>query len=138
MESTVFARHHHVIYERGLALVGLGPEALEERTYWLEETAAVHDEWLVERRTALLVDQENFPEAMDLLAETHFQLIHLHYAGTRLWNACKQVQRGKHRTSDIEHRTPNSRTNIGHRTSNIQGRIAGRTSDIGHRTSKAE
>jgi hypothetical protein len=85
----IFARHPQVVFERDLALAGLGESAFDERQYWLDETAALTDEWLVERRAALLIDKGRFEEAKELLETTPFQLVHQRYARTRLWESIK-------------------------------------------------
>ena len=85
MRSTALVLHPQVTYERDVALAEIGPETLEEREAWLARTSALPDEWLVERRAALLADQGRYEEARQLLASTSFQLIHQRYARTKLW-----------------------------------------------------
>lgn len=85
IHSRVFALHPQVTFERDVTLAGIGAETLEERAYWLAQTSALQDEWLVERRAALLVDQGKFEEAKQLLQYTVFQLVHQRYARTKLW-----------------------------------------------------
>jgi hypothetical protein len=68
--------HPQVTFERDLTLAGIGAETLEERGYWLAQTSASQDEWLVERRAALLVNQGKFEEAKQLLQHTVFQLVY--------------------------------------------------------------
>lgn len=85
IRSRVFALHPQVTYERDLALSAVGPETLAEREYWLAQTNALQDDWLVERRAAWLTDAGKFTEAKQLLEQTAFQLVHQRYARTRLW-----------------------------------------------------
>ncbi|MCD9020376.1 DUF5107 domain-containing protein [Cohnella silvisoli] len=86
IKSLVFALHPQVVFERDLTLALLGNETIEEREYWLRETVALKDEWLIERRAALLIDRGHFEEAKQLLEQTRFQLIHQRYARSKLWN----------------------------------------------------
>jgi len=65
--------------------IGWLTAALAEREEWLNKTGALEDEWLVERRVALLVDQGKLTAAKALLESTRFQLVHQRYARTRLW-----------------------------------------------------
>lgn len=91
IRSEVFALHPQVVVERDLTLARLGPAALGEREEWLNKTGALEDEWLVERRVALLFDQGNLSAAKALLESTRFQLVHQRYVRTRLW---KKIQDG--------------------------------------------
>ncbi len=90
IKSIPFALHPQIVFERDLALAVLGPEFYKEREYWLNETQALKDEWLIERRTVLLVDLHKFEEAKELIEKTAFQLIHQRYARTRLWQHIMQ------------------------------------------------
>lgn len=91
MESRTVALHPQIVYERDLTLAALGTETLAERQGWLDETSALTDEWLIERRAALLADRGQFAEAAQLLGGTSFQLIHQRYARTRLWKRIKRA-----------------------------------------------
>jgi len=73
-----------------LALAALGNETLEERARCLEAVSALEDDWLVERRASLLIDQGRDQEAKNLLRKTPFQLVHQRYTRTRLW---RQIER---------------------------------------------
>jgi hypothetical protein len=97
IESESIALHVQVVIERDLALAMLGPEAFEERERWLQAVSALEDEWLIERRTALFIEQERWEEARELLEKTPFQLVHQRYARTRLW---KRIQ--KHLGLDLK------------------------------------
>ena len=85
IKSEEVALHVQVVIERDLALALLGPEGFEERERWLQAVSALEDEWLIERRASLLVDQGRWEEARQLLEKTPFQLVHQRYARTRLW-----------------------------------------------------
>jgi hypothetical protein len=63
----------------------LGRETLKERESWLRQVEALPDEWLIERKVQLLIDQGNVAEAKRLLLSTHFQKIHQTYTRTNLW-----------------------------------------------------
>jgi hypothetical protein len=97
IKSEAVALHVQVVIERDLALALLGPEGFEEREHWLQAVSALEDEWLIERRASLLVDQDRWEEARQWLEKTPFQLVHQRYARTRLW---KQIQ--KHLALDPE------------------------------------
>jgi hypothetical protein len=77
--------HPQVVIERDKLLRSLGPQTLAERKDWLKKTAALQDEWLIERRVQLLIDQENFVQAKELLLSTRFQKVHQTYTRTGLW-----------------------------------------------------
>jgi hypothetical protein len=78
------------VIERDLALAALGKETLEERARWLDAVSALEDDWLLERRASLLIDEGRPEEARTLLSKTQFQLVHQRYARTRLW---RQIER---------------------------------------------
>ena len=88
--SEVMALHPQVVCERDLALAALGKETLCERRRWLDAVSALEDEWLQERRAALLIDEDNISAARQLLDQTKFQLVHQRYARTRLWHRILQ------------------------------------------------
>ena len=90
IESEAVALHVQVVIERDLALALLGSEGFEERERWLQAVSALEDEWLIERRVSLLVDQSRWEEARQWLQKTHFQLVHQRYTRTRLW---RQIQK---------------------------------------------
>ena len=68
IQSEVFSLHVQVVVERDLALAALGKETLEERARWLDAVSALEDEWLIERRASLLIDQGRSEEARLLLS----------------------------------------------------------------------
>jgi hypothetical protein len=74
-----------VIVERDIILRKLGPETMAEREKWISEVDALHDEWIIERKVQLLIDEGSFAEAKDLLLSTSFQKIHQTYTRTGLW-----------------------------------------------------
>ncbi|MEL7585073.1 MAG: DUF5107 domain-containing protein [Prolixibacteraceae bacterium] len=77
--------HPQVVVERDKALRNLGPKTLSERAKWLSQVNALPDEWLIERRVQLLIDQGKPAEAKKLLLSTHFQQVHQVYTRTNLW-----------------------------------------------------
>lgn len=85
IRSEALALHPQVAFERDVALAALGNQSLEERARWLDAVSALEDEWLVERRASLLIDQGRSEDARRLLQETRFQLVHQRYERTRLW-----------------------------------------------------
>jgi hypothetical protein len=90
IQSEAISLHVQIVIERDLALAALGKETLEERARWLDAVSALEDDWLLERRASLLIDQGRYEEARNLLCETQFQLVHQRYARTRLW---RQIER---------------------------------------------
>lgn len=88
--SLAVALHPQVIVERDQALAALGHVALKEREAWLDRVGNTDDEWVRERRAALLLDQGKPAEARALLESTRFQLIHQRYVRTQLW---RQINR---------------------------------------------
>ena len=77
--------HPQVVIERDKALRKLGRETLHEREEWLNAVAALNEEWIIERRVQLLIDQEKFAKAKELLMSTSFQKVHQTYTRTGLW-----------------------------------------------------
>lgn len=77
--------HPQVVIERDRVLRCLGKQTLEEREYWLKQVDALTDEWLIERRVQLLIDQGKVSGAKELLLSTHFQKVHQSYTRTGLW-----------------------------------------------------
>jgi hypothetical protein len=91
IESEAVALHPQVVIERDKALAAVGKETLEERGRWLKAVSALDDEWLAERQASFLIDCGDLQAALDLLRNTHFQLVHQRYERTRLW---RQVEAG--------------------------------------------
>jgi hypothetical protein len=77
--------HPQVVVERDKVLRAIGPGTLAERAKWLSMVDALPDEWVVERRVQLLIDEDRAQAAKDLLLSTHFQKIHQTYTRTGLW-----------------------------------------------------
>ena len=85
IESTAISLHPQVVIERDRALAVIGSATLDERKRWLDAVSALDDEWLAERRAALLLDRGDAHGAMQVLMNTRFQLVHQRYERTRLW-----------------------------------------------------
>jgi Domain of unknown function (DUF5107) len=84
--------HPQVVIERAKVLRALGPQTLKERQAWLDKVAALKDEWIIERRVQLLIDQGAVSSAKELLLSTPFQKVHQTYTRTGLWmQICKQL-----------------------------------------------
>lgn len=77
--------HPQVVVERDKALRSLGKETLLEREKWLKKVNALQDEWVLERRVQLLIDQGAPSEAKKLLLSVPFQKVHQTYTRTNLW-----------------------------------------------------
>lgn len=93
VHTDAIALHPQVMIERDLALAGLGNESLATREQWLDRIACCDDEWLCERRVALLVDQGRFQEARTVLEQTRFQWVHQRYARRALWQRIQEALR---------------------------------------------
>ena len=84
--------HPQIVVERDKTLKSLGPETLNEREHWLSLVGALPDEWVIERRVQLLIDQGNAKAAKELLLATKFQKVHQTYTRTNLWfQICDQL-----------------------------------------------
>jgi hypothetical protein len=90
IQSQAMALHPQVMVERDLALAKLGADGLREREQWLGRASASQDEWIIERRAALLLDQGKPEQARVLMERTPFQLIHQRYRRTELWRRISQ------------------------------------------------
>ena len=77
--------HPQVVIERDKMLRSLGPASLPQREQWLSKVNALNDEWIIERRVQLLIDEGKVKEAKDLLLATPFQKVHQTYTRTGLW-----------------------------------------------------
>lgn len=77
--------HPQVVVERDKVLRSFGKQTLEEREKWLSKTAALKDEWIIERRIQFLIDKGEFAQAKTLLLSTPFQKVHQTYTRTGLW-----------------------------------------------------
>jgi hypothetical protein len=77
--------HPQVVVERDRVLRAIGAETLAERERWLSRVDALRDEWLIERRIQLLIDQGRHHAAKELLLATPFQKVHQTYTRTGLW-----------------------------------------------------
>jgi hypothetical protein len=85
IEDEAMALHPQIVVERDLALASLGRESIGERERWLSRLANADDEWLIERKATLLLDQGKPGEARALLEATRFQLVHQRYERSQLW-----------------------------------------------------
>ncbi len=74
-----------IIIERDKILRNLGPQNIPEREQWLSKVDALKDEWIIERKVQLLIDEDKPQKAKDLLLSTPFQKVHQTYARTNLW-----------------------------------------------------
>lgn len=84
--------HPQVVVARDQILRALGKQTMEERVQWLARVAALKDEWVIERRVQLLIDQGKFEEARALLLSTPFQNVHQTYTRTKLWKQiCREL-----------------------------------------------
>jgi hypothetical protein len=51
--------HPQVVIERDKVLRALGPSTIPEREQWLDRVGALKDEWIIERKIQLLIDEVN-------------------------------------------------------------------------------
>jgi hypothetical protein len=85
-----------VVIERDKTLKNMGRLTLKEREDWLSQVDALPDEWIIERRVQLLIDQGNAAEAKKLLLSVHFQKVHQTYTRTNLWfQICDRLQESR-------------------------------------------
>ncbi|MES2646967.1 MAG: DUF5107 domain-containing protein [Bacteroidota bacterium] len=85
IKETWLQLHPQVVVERDKLLRSLGKETIEEREAWLLKVSALPDEWIIERRVQLLIDQGKFDKAKELLLSVSFQKVHQTYTRTLLW-----------------------------------------------------
>jgi hypothetical protein len=85
IQETWLQLHPQVVIERDKVLRALGPSTIPEREKWLERVSALRDEWIIERKIQLLIDEGKYTEAKDLLLSTPFQKVHQTYTRTGLW-----------------------------------------------------
>ena len=84
--------HPQVVVERDKVLRALGNQTLATREQWLDSTAALKDEGIIERRVQLLIDKGETQSARGLLLSTPFQKVHQSYARTDLWRQiCEEL-----------------------------------------------
>lgn len=78
--------HPQTIIERDKVLRHIGtPASLLKREEWLNRVEALPDEWIIERRVQLFIDQGKHEQAKQVLLSTHFQHVHQTYTRTALW-----------------------------------------------------
>ncbi|HYJ37546.1 MAG TPA: DUF5107 domain-containing protein [Chitinophagaceae bacterium] len=85
IQDTWLQLHPQVVIERDKVLRALGPSTIPERKKWLDRVDALRDEWVIERKIQLLIDEGKYAEAKDLLLNTPFQKVHQTYTRTGLW-----------------------------------------------------
>src|SRR5215471_2358281 len=85
--------HPQVVVERDRILRALGAQALTERDQWLNRVGALKDEWIIERKVQLLIDQGKTRDAKQLLLSFPFQKVHQTYTRTGLWmQICERLK----------------------------------------------
>ena len=78
--------HPQLVVERDQILRRSGIKStLSEREKWLTKVDALKDEWVMERRVQLLIDEDKAQQAKDLLLSVPFQKVHQTYTRTDLW-----------------------------------------------------
>ncbi len=78
--------HPQLVVERDQILRRSGiKNTLAEREKWLSKVDALKDEWVIERRVQLLIDEDKVQQAKDLLLSVPFQKVHQTYTRTDLW-----------------------------------------------------
>jgi len=86
IDCPALACHPQIVVERDLALAAVGPATLPERQKWLARVGNSEDDWVIERRIAMMADLGNEQNALDLLRKHRFQKVHQRYVRTELWN----------------------------------------------------
>lgn len=85
--------HPQVVVERDRILRALGAETTNEREQWLDKVGALKDEWIIERRVQLLIDQGKLQDARQLLLSVPFQKVHQTYTRTGMWmQICQRLK----------------------------------------------
>lgn len=85
--------HPQVVVERDRILRALGTQTLAEREQWLSKVGALKDEWILERKVQLLIDQGEIQEAKQLLLSIQFQKVHQTYTRTGMWmQICEKLR----------------------------------------------
>ena len=77
--------HPQVLIDRDKLLRAQGAQTIKERERWLDQVAALKDEWVIERKVQLLIDKNEFQNAKTLLLSVPFQKVHQTYTRTGLW-----------------------------------------------------
>lgn len=77
--------HPQVIVERDKLLRSIGTQTIPEREQWLTKVNALKDEWVIERRIQLLIDENKIEDAKTLLLSVTWQKVHQTYTRTGLW-----------------------------------------------------
>jgi hypothetical protein len=85
--------HPQVVVERDKILRALGTQTLAEREQWLNKVGALKDEWIIERKVQLLIDQGEILNARQLLLSFPFQKVHQTYTRTGMWlQICEKLR----------------------------------------------
>jgi hypothetical protein len=93
IDETWLQLHPQVVIMRDQLLRKMGEDNLSIREKWLDRVNALQDEWVIERRVQLLIDQGKARAAKELLLSVPFQKIHQTYSRTNLWNQiCERLQ----------------------------------------------
>jgi hypothetical protein len=85
IKAEAVALHPQVVIERDIVLAHFKDRYLNERKLWLNQVNSLEDDGLIERRAFYLFDTGKKQEAMELLANTKFELVHQRYERTALW-----------------------------------------------------
>lgn len=84
--------HPQVVVERDKLLRSIGTQTIPQREQWLNKVDALKDEWVIERRIQLLIDENRIQLAKDLLLNTQWQKVHQTYTRTGLWEQICEKQ----------------------------------------------
>jgi hypothetical protein len=84
--------HPQVVVERDKLLRSIGRQTIPERERWLTKVDALKDEWIIERRIQLLIDENKVQQAKDLLLSVPWQKVHQTYTRTGLWEQICEKQ----------------------------------------------
>jgi hypothetical protein len=85
VKSPYLQLHPQVIVERDKLLRSLGLQTITERDRWLSKVGELRDEWIIERKVQLLIDEGEVQQAKTLLLSVSFQKVHQTYARSGLW-----------------------------------------------------
>ena len=84
--------HPQVVVERDKLLRSIGVQTIPERERWLNKVDALKDEWIIERRIQLLIDEGKIEDAKVLLLSVPWQKVHQTYTRTGLWEQICEKQ----------------------------------------------
>jgi len=84
--------HPQIVVERDKLLRSAGTKTIPEREKWIAAVGALRDEWILERKVQLLIDEGRIENAKALLLSVPWQKVHQTYTRTGLWRQICEKQ----------------------------------------------